>query len=159
MNVGHYTKAVVAIIAAAFGILVSALSDNVLSPLEYVNIGIAIVTAFGVYAIPNFPESAAKYLKTGVALAGAALQALVPIVANALGFQEISVSDWLGVALAALAAVGIYALPNTPQFSTVNTNNVEVAADAQGTTTAEVLSPSTAVLPTPSDSVLELAKG
>lgn len=148
MNVGHYTKAIVAIIAAGLGILVTAVSDNVISPLDLVNIGVALVTAFGVYAIPNFPEGPARLAKTGVALLGAAGQALVPILSAVNGWAEVTYSDYISVALAALAAVGIYALPNTPQFSTVNTNNVVVAAEAQGTTAEEVVSPSTAVLAT-----------
>jgi hypothetical protein len=104
-----YAKSVLAIVAAAIGILVTGLSDNVLTPTELTNVAIVIVTALGVYLVPNLPEGPAKYLKFAVALLGAALVTL-----SSLLDGGVTTSEWLQVALAALTALGVYVVPNTP---------------------------------------------
>ena len=119
MNIGAYAKSIVMIIAAGVAILVAALSDNVVSATEGVNVGIAIVTAVGVYLVPNLPAGPARYGKTFVALGGAALTALVAILGGTLGFTDVTASDWLSVALAGLAAIGLYIIPNGPAVPTV----------------------------------------
>lgn len=113
MNIGLYSKSLVTIVAAGVGILAAAMSDGAVSATEYVNIALAIVTAIGVYLIPNLPAGPAKVGKTLVALAGASLGALVVILAGTLGFAEVDASSWLGVILAGLTAVGVYIIPNT----------------------------------------------
>lgn len=113
MNIGFYAKSIVMVIAAGLGILTAALTDNVVTPLEFVNIAIAIVAAGGVYLVPNLPLGVAKYAKTLVALIGAALTALVLIIGDATSFAEVTPSNWLAVALAGLAAIGLYIVPNT----------------------------------------------
>jgi len=112
MNIGQYAKSIVTVIAAGVGILTAALSDGVVTPVEYVNIAIAIVVAFGVYLVPTLPAGPARIGKTIVAAAGASLSALVIIVAGATGFGAVTTGDWLAVALAGLAAVGVYIVPN-----------------------------------------------
>lgn len=52
----------------------------------------------------------AKYAKAGVAIAAAALVALQA----ALTDDAIITQEWLGVGLAVLAAVGVWAVPNKP---------------------------------------------
>jgi hypothetical protein len=112
MNIGIYAKSIVMIISAGIGILVAALSDNLVSATEYTNIGIAIVTAVGVYLVPNLSAGAAKFAKSIVAFGGAALTALVVVLGNTVGFLDVSSSDWLAVLLAGLAAIGLYIVPN-----------------------------------------------
>ena len=124
MNIGFYAKSIVTIIAAGLGILVAALADNTVSALEYVNIGIALVTAIGVYLIPNLPAGPATVGKTFVAAAGAALAALATVLATTLDFSAVSSSDWLSVLLAAGAAIGVYIIPNEkPTTTNVVYNN------------------------------------
>lgn len=123
MNIGSYAKSIVMIIAAGVAILTAALSDNVVTATESVNIGIAVVTAVGVYLVPNLPEGPARYGKSFVALGGAALTALVAILGGTLGFADVTTSDWLSVALAGLAAIGLYIIPNAPAVPTVVTVN------------------------------------
>lgn len=120
MNIGFYAKSIVTIIAAGLGILVAALADNFVSSLEYVNIGIALVTAIGVYLIPNLPAGPAKVGKTFVAAAGAGLAALATILATTLDFSVVTSSDWLSVLLAAGAAIGVYIVPNEPKAIEAN---------------------------------------
>lgn len=112
MVVNKYTKAVVTILAAGLGIFVAANSDGVVTPVEYVNIGIALLTAVSTYLIPNLDSGVAKYAKSIVAFGGAALTALAVIVAHAADWSGVSSNDWLGILLAGLAAIGVYILPN-----------------------------------------------
>jgi hypothetical protein len=112
MNAGQYAKTITTIIAAGLGILVAALSDDVVSAVEFVNIVIAIVTAVGVYLVPNLPEGPARYLKTIVAFAGAALATLALILGESLGFGDVTSADWLTVLLAGLTVIGVYVIPN-----------------------------------------------
>lgn len=125
MNVSQYTKSIVTIIAAGLGILTAALTDGVVTPLEYVNIVIAIVTAFGVYGVQNLPEGAKKYAKTAVAFGGAVLMALAVVVADVTNFSELGTSAWLNVLLAGLAAIGVYVLPNVATNGGVNISLTE----------------------------------
>lgn len=104
-----YAKAILAIVAAAFAVLTVALTDNVVTPTEATNVGIAVVTATGVYLVPNLQAGPARYLKLAVALLGAALAALVAVLTDG-----VTASEWLTVILAALAAIGIGIVPNTP---------------------------------------------
>jgi len=104
-----YTKSLLAIVAAALGILVTGLADDVLTAAELTNVAIAIVTALGVYLVPNLPSGPAAYLKFAVALLGAALVALSSFLDGG-----VSTSEWLQVALAGLTAIGVYVVPNIP---------------------------------------------
>lgn len=125
MNVGYYSKTIVTILAAGLGIFTAALSDGVVTPLEIVNIIIALGTAVGVYLIPNLPSGPAKIGKTIVTLAGGALAVLAITVADVTSFSQVSTSDWLAVLLAGLAAIGVYVLPNSTVTSgTTVVNNV-----------------------------------
>lgn len=121
MNVGFYAKAIVSILAAGLGILTAALSDGKVSPVEFVNVAIAIVTAVGVYLIPNLPDGPARVAKTIVAFSGAVLTALVTVLGNVAGWDGVAASDWLTVLLAGLGAVGVYVIPNETPTKTVVT--------------------------------------
>ncbi len=107
MLVTNYSKSILAIVAAGIAVVVAALSDGTVTPSEMVNVAIAMVTAVGVYLVPNLPSGPAKYFKTGVAILGAALAALVSFITDG-----VSLSEWLQIALAALAAIGVYVVPN-----------------------------------------------
>ena len=51
----EYAKAIAAIIAAALAVLVTAVTDNVITPLEAVTIAVQVGAAIGVYLVPNLP--------------------------------------------------------------------------------------------------------
>lgn len=111
MSIARYVKAIAMIAAAGLSVFASAFSDGV-TPVEAVNVGIAVVTAVGVYWIPNLATKAASYLKTYVAVAGTVLSAVAVLVANATSFGAVSVSDWMGVAVVGLGAIAVHVLPN-----------------------------------------------
>ena len=114
MNIGHYAKSITYVILAAITFLVTALTDNHLDGVELINLGIVLLGAVGVYLIPNFPETAAKYAKTGVTAATAAL-----IAALSFFSDGISTTEWLQIGIATLAAIGVYIVPNEPVVAEV----------------------------------------
>jgi hypothetical protein len=62
-NVARYAKAIVALILAFLGALGTALTDGVVTPLEWVAVATATVTTAGtVWAVPNKTESVAVAL-------------------------------------------------------------------------------------------------
>lgn len=121
----RYTKAIVSILAAALVVIGAALTDNVVSQLELVNIAIATLTAVGVFLIPNLDEGPRRYAKAAVAFLGAALTALVTVLSDG-----VTPSEWIVVALAALGAIGVTVLPNSTTIRagqvTINVDDVEL---------------------------------
>lgn len=111
-----YTKAIVAIIAAALAAVASAITDNTVTPLELAVILIAVITAVNVYLVPNLPEGSAvhRHAKAAVAFLGAALALLVTTLGADGGWASVTASEWLLVILAGLGGIGVTVLPNTP---------------------------------------------
>lgn len=108
----QYAKAIVAIIVAALAVLGAAVTDGIITPIEAVDIAIALFTAVGVYLVPNLDTRPRAYAKGIVAFVGAGLGALVIILSNAGGWADVSLSDWITVALAALGGIGVVVVPN-----------------------------------------------
>ena len=103
-----YAKAIVAIVAALALAFSAALTDAVVTSAEVAGIGIAVLTAVGVYLIPNLPAGPARWLKMIVALIGTGLQALAPLLSEG----SITPAGWLMVLVAALGAVSVGIVPN-----------------------------------------------
>ncbi|WP_326642841.1 hypothetical protein OG884_05690 [Streptosporangium sp. NBC_01755] len=57
MNVGKYAKTVVAALFAAVFIAKGAVDDGVYTPQEWVDTVLAVLTALGVWAVPNAQKS------------------------------------------------------------------------------------------------------
>jgi ribonuclease PH len=55
-NIGHYSKAVVALLLAGLSAISLALADGKVSTVEWVSIATAVVTAVGVGVVPNSPK-------------------------------------------------------------------------------------------------------
>jgi hypothetical protein len=110
----RYAKAFVAILAAVLAVLVTALTDNIVTLAETIGIGVALVTAVGVYLVPNLDTGPGRYLKLIVAVIGTALQAAGPLVLNDGAFPP---SAWLLVLLAALGAISVGITPNAPPMA------------------------------------------
>jgi hypothetical protein len=53
MRLGSYAKTIVAAVLAAAYALQAALTDDVVTTSEWVGIGLAVLTVFGVYVVPN----------------------------------------------------------------------------------------------------------
>lgn len=60
MRIGKVAKTVVAGLFAAVTIAYSAVSDDVYTSTEVVNTVLAILTAIGVYAVPNADQSQSR---------------------------------------------------------------------------------------------------
>ena len=110
MNISHYAKAIVYILLAVAGVLVTALADDTITTSELVNVGIIGVGAVGVYWAPNVAEKHLTYLKGGVAFVVAGLVALQSFLTGG-----ITPAEWLQVAIAAFAGIGVTVIPNEPQ--------------------------------------------
>lgn len=104
-----YAKSLLYVLLAIAGVLVTALTDNVVTTPELVNVGIIGVGAVGIYVVPNAPEGAARFMKTAVAFVVAALVALASFLTDG-----ITTSEWLQIAVAAFAGIGVYIIPNEP---------------------------------------------
>lgn len=105
----RYAKSIVAILTAVITVIVAALGDGVVSTAELAQIGIAFLTAFGVYAVPNIQDqTVGAWAKALVAVLGTALQALIPFLLNG----EVTNAQWLMVFLAALGALAVGIVPN-----------------------------------------------
>jgi peptidoglycan/LPS O-acetylase OafA/YrhL len=57
MNLSRYRKAIVAVVGAAAVAVTAALTDGSIDPSEVGGIIVAILTALGVYSIPNNPPA------------------------------------------------------------------------------------------------------
>lgn len=109
MNISHYAKAIVYIALAVVGVLVTALTDDVVTMPELVNIAIIGVGAVATYLVPNLPEGPGGFLKAAVAFVAAALVALQSFLTDG-----ITTAEWLQIAVAAFAGIGVYIIPNEP---------------------------------------------
>ena len=109
MNVTHYMKSLLYIALAVVGVLVVALNDDVVSTDELVNIGIIGVGAITTYLVPNLPTGVGQYAKVTVTFVVAALVALQSFLTDG-----ITTTEWLQIAVAAFAGIGVYVIPNEP---------------------------------------------
>jgi hypothetical protein len=121
---GKYAKALVAIATAVLALLVTALTDDVVTLVELLGISVAGVTAVGVYLVPNLPDGAGRYAKAGVAIVGTGVQAAIPLATAGM----ITTSGWLLILIAVLGAVSVGIVPNAvPTLAPVRTLNVSVS--------------------------------
>lgn len=102
-----YAKALAAILATILSAVVAALTDGTVTPAEWVNVAILAVGAAAVFAAPNVPG--APVTKAVLAVLSAVLVLLVSMVG---GGWHLDISDWLQLGVAALGALGVYAVPN-----------------------------------------------
>jgi hypothetical protein len=100
-----YGKAITATVAAALMVAYGAFSgDQHVDPDEWIQIGIALVTAAGVYLIPLAPRY--TWTKTAVAALLAVLQALTTVIIGG-----VDPGEWMALALAAATVLGVSVTP------------------------------------------------
>lgn len=104
----RYAKAIVAILTAVLGIVVTALSDNRFTDGEVISIVIALLTAIGVYLVPELDAGVARIAKMIVAVLGTIAQAVASVLSDGITPQE-----WVIILVAALGAVSVGIIPNT----------------------------------------------
>lgn len=102
-----YNKAFTALLGAVAVVLASALTDDVVTAAEFVQMTVAGLAAFAVYLTPNLPGYGAA--KTVVAAALAGLNLVAGWLANG---EEITNSMWVNVVIAVAVALGVFVLPN-----------------------------------------------
>lgn len=104
----NYAKALAAVIATVLSGVVAALTlDQTITAVEWVNVAILGAGALGVFAAPNVPGAA--YTKAALAVITAVLTLTVQLLFDG----ALDLTDWLQLGVAALGALGVYAVPNT----------------------------------------------
>lgn len=102
----NYLKAFAAVVATGLSAIIAALTgDGTIGSTEWINVAIAAVGAASVFAAPNVPG--ANYTKAILAVLMAVLTLLVNLIVDG-----VTVSEWLQLVIAALAAVGVYGVRN-----------------------------------------------
>lgn len=104
-----YAKAIVYIALAAVGFLITALSDNIVTTDELLNLVVIVLGAVVVYLVPNLDTGIGAALKAVAAFATAAIVALLSFLTDG-----VTIAEWLQVLLAAFAGIGVYIVPNAP---------------------------------------------
>jgi hypothetical protein len=99
-----YTKAVVQVVITVLVALAAVWTGGVTNP-ELVNVAIVGVGALGVFAAPNVPGAA--YTKSVLAALSAGLVVLASAITGGIVFPEV-----VQIIVAAVGALGVYALPN-----------------------------------------------
>ena len=101
-----YAKSLLMVVATVVSALIVALGgDQAIDSVEWVNVAIAGVTAAAVFTGPNV--AGATITKFVLAALGAVLTLLVNVISDG-----VSLSEWLQLLVAALGALGVYAIPN-----------------------------------------------
>jgi hypothetical protein len=109
----NYAKALAAVVATVLSGVIAALAgDAVIDLQEWVNVAILAAGALAVFTAPNVPG--ARYTKSALAVITAVLTLAVNLIAGGL-----DVTEWLQLGMAALGALGVYAVPNRPSSDTV----------------------------------------
>lgn len=106
----RYAKAIVAIVTAVVALVVTALTDGVVTGVEVLSIFAFVLNAVGVELAKNQPTGVLRYAKALVAVFFLGVQAAIPILANG----EITTSGWLLILLAGLSAFATEKIPNAP---------------------------------------------
>jgi len=102
-----YAKSLLAVVVTVIAGIVAAMTDNVVTNVEWINIGIAAAGALAVFAAPNVPG--ARYTKAILAVITAVLVFFASAVTDG-----ISTSELLQALVVAAGAIGVYAVPNRP---------------------------------------------
>jgi hypothetical protein len=103
----NYAKSLLAVLATAVTAIVAAMTDNTITDVEWINVGIAAAGAAAVFAAPNVPG--ARFTKFILS----AITAILVFFASAVT-DGVSGAEWLQALIVALGAVGVYAVPNRP---------------------------------------------
>lgn len=108
-----YAKAHAAAVFALVVALVSVaqqFSGQPLSRATFVQVGVAVLTAVGVWVVKNVHGTALAWSKAVVAVVGAVLSAAAPFVVAG----HITYAQCVTVAVALLGALSVYVVPNAP---------------------------------------------
>lgn len=103
-----YFKLLVAVIGAVVASVAGAVTDDLFTDIEKIQVGIAAVTAVSVWWTANMLGSyLTAYAKAGMAAALAALNLAVSLI----GDGSLSTADWWQLAVAVAVALGVLGAP------------------------------------------------
>lgn len=106
----NYAKAIAVVVATVLSGVIAALTgDATISNSEWINVAILGAGALVVFTAPNVPG--ARYTKAALAVVTAVLTLAVNLISGGL-----DVTEWLQLGMAALSALGVYAVPNKDQL-------------------------------------------
>ena len=128
-------KAIIYIALSALGILQAALATHHFGLVDGLNIAVVVFGAIPVYLFSG------TLVKTIIGFSLAALEALIHILGSVVGLGAVSAADWIGIAFAAFAAVGIAIIPNrAPNASATYVSNFTTTSGSGGVTVPPQLS-------------------
>lgn len=104
-----YAKSIGMVLMTVVTAIVAAMTDDVVTTAEWINVAILGFGAASVFAAPNVPGAA--YTKTVLAVLTAALTAVASFLTGG-----ITTAEWLQVLVASAAAVGVYAAPKSGDY-------------------------------------------
>jgi hypothetical protein len=110
IQIPHYAKAIVAMLGAVVAMIVTALTDNVVTSVEVLGMVAFVLNAIGVELVRNQATGILRHAKAIVAVGFLAVQTAIPLVATG----EITTSGWLLILLAGLSAFAVDTIPNAP---------------------------------------------
>lgn len=123
----NLAKAMGILLATVLSAILAALTgDQSISPTEWVNVVIGAVGVVAVYVVPNVTGSTAAYAKGIVAALSAVLVLLQSLISDG-----VSGTEWIQLAMAALGALGVIALPG-PMSVGVDVNKQVQRPAAEG---------------------------
>jgi hypothetical protein len=99
----RYGKAIAAALLAVVTAIHTMVSDEVITPAEWIQIAIAVVTAISVYLVPIFEYG---WMKTAIAVVLASLNVLVTLIADG-----VTSGDLVQVLLSALTVLTVAFAP------------------------------------------------
>lgn len=107
---GRYAKSLLAVVIAGVIFLQGTIADGI-SKSDWAGLGAALVTALGIYVVPNVRDAGIlSYAKGGVAVAGAVFSGLVLALTNG----NLSDVEIFSIIIAAAGAIGVVVVPNRP---------------------------------------------
>ena len=109
MNPTPYLKAIAAFAAAVLTVVVAQLTDNRITPAEWVVIAIATANGVNVFLVPNLPAGIASATKAIVVFVGAILAAVTDQMLST-GFTT---PELMMLAVVGLQALLVYLAPNS----------------------------------------------
>lgn len=106
----NYAKALATVLATVLsGVIASLTGDGAVSTSEWISVAILSAGALAVFTAPNVPG--APVTKAALAVITAVLTLAVQLIGDG-SLASLDVTAWLQLAMAALGALGVYAVPN-----------------------------------------------
>jgi hypothetical protein len=104
----QYGKALAAVVATVLsGVIAAVTGDGIIGPAEWINVAILAAGACAVFTAPNVPG--ARVTKAVLAVITAILTLAVQLIVDG----SLDLVDWMQLGMAALGALGVYAVPNS----------------------------------------------